>query len=107
MQLPGWACKTCSSSISGYRYTWIHPWKSTKWVQIRNKKLQNKPTNLNFTLKQQQEQGNFPIWKSTRSQKRTSTQAKLPSLKPKFFRPVDYKVDEDDENEYESWNKKR
>ena len=56
---------------------------------------------------QQQQQGNFPVWKSTRSQKRTSTQAKLPSLKPKLYRPVDYKVDEDDENEYESWNKKR
>jgi hypothetical protein len=41
---------------------------------------------------------NFPIWTRTRSQKRTSSQAKLPTLKPKFRPPGG-----DDEGEYESW----
>jgi hypothetical protein len=46
----------------------------------------------------QQKQDEFPIWTRTRSQKRSSSQAKLPTLKPKFRPPGG-----DDEGEYESW----
>jgi len=46
----------------------------------------------------QEQQDEFPIWTRTRAQKRSSTQAKLPTLKPKFRPPGG-----DDEHEYESW----
>ena len=49
---------------------------------------------------QQQQQEDFPAWKRTKPQKRSSSQAKLPTLKPKFRPPGG-----DDEGEYESWNK--
>jgi hypothetical protein len=49
---------------------------------------------------QQQQQEDFPAWKRTKPQKRSSSQAKLPTLKSKFRPPGG-----DDEGEYESWNK--
>ena len=61
--------------------------------------VQPLPDTDEIMSEQLQQQENFPVWKK----KKSATQAKLPSLKPKFKRPVD----EDDEGEFESWNKKR
>jgi hypothetical protein len=44
---------------------------------------------------------NFPVWKRTRSEKRTSTQAKLPTLKPKFRPPGG--EDDDDGSGFQQW----
>jgi len=89
----------CPICMKFWRSKWdLRRHMSTVHSNFKSKQNIGEPEPLPDTDETMIEQtDDFPIWTRTRSQKRTSTDAKLPSLKSKFRPPGG-------EDEYESWN---
>jgi hypothetical protein len=91
----------CPVCMKFWRSKWdLKRHTSTVHANVGNVQPLPDTDDIMLEQQQQQQQEDFPAWKRTKPQKRSSSQAKLPTLKPKFRPPGG-----DDEGEYESWNK--
>jgi len=105
--------KTRASKIKNFQCTICLKFWRSKWDLKRHLgTVHSNVTNVPMQTESEQQvppfpdtdetmEENFPVWKRTRSEKRTSTQAKLPTLKPKFRPPGG--EDDDDGSGFQQW----